>query len=920
MNPRTARTRIRRRFAATAAAATALALGCGPFGATSALAEGPVSVTNTETVQAYLNPDGTVTEARIYEQVAMEGRGRIDLANPVATEGLRNLDGFTDLPVRDGRLAESEQVDGQKRLRTVSNWDKGKLPLSVRASYFLDGKQVTANQVVGRSGELEVRYRVENITGREQTFTVDDGAGGKATRTERVVVPFVGQLQTTLPPGFTDVRSGEANMAGDGRGGTKLSYTMTLFGPIGAPTAEFGYRARISEGVIPPASLSGLPVNPLQSPSFKGGAASYAGGAESGRELANGAAKIDENLIKLRDGANTLVAGLLQLRDGSQQLKDGTAKAKDGTRQLANGAGELDNGANQIDQGAGKLDNGAKQLDNGARELDNGANQLNTGAKQLNTGAGALNNGATQLDDGASRLKDGTGQLVGGVTQIRDGLDKIDAGLVQMYGKVGELPNNPGLKELYAGIQKLKDGIGSQDDPKKLLGGLTALQKQLNDGGNGLLLLDKKIYRQGATKEESGAYQKINCAVQVINQLNNGGTDFDDYCYGEENAAQLKAAGLISGLPESNPVKKQIMTNLAAELAKGRDQLADPDNLGDPRDSSYIDGPKPDPNTATLQQALSYIGGRITNRAVPGIDELLCGLDNTATRSSGKECPKVDSSGAAKPGLQQGLGLVDNGVQQLVNGVVSQVQQGIGHPDQIAADAARENPATLRGGMRKLQGGGAQLADGAGKLDDGAGQLADGTGRLRDGTGQLVDGSGRLSDGTGKLVDGTGRLTEGTGQLSDGTGQLADGTGRLVDGTGRLVTGSGDLDRGMGQIDEGAGKVADGTKQAAEKAPAIPDGANQLHEQGSSKILDAGKKTAVDYGVKYAALQAGAQRADAEAMPVGAPQGAIGLTAYSLEIRGADGADGASLGRGLLGALLLVGAGVATVLAKRRLS
>ena len=893
MNPRTPRTtRFRNRLCAGAAAATALALGCGPFGATAALADGPVSVTNTETVQAYLEPDGTVTEARIYEQVAMEGRGRIELANPVATDGLRNLDGFTDLPVRDGRLAESEQVDGQKRLRTVSNWDSKKLPLSVRASYFLDGKPVTAQQVVGRSGELEVRYRVENLTGRDQSFTVDDGAGGKVTRTERVVIPFVGQLQTTLPAGFTDVRSGEANMAGDGRGGTKLSYTMTLFGPIGAPTAEFGYKARISEGVIPPASLNGLPVNPLQSPSFKGGAASYASGAQSGRELSNGAAKIDENLIKLRDGANTLVAGLLQLRDGSAQLKEGTAKAKDGTRQLSGGAGELDNGAKQLDQGAGKLDDGAKQLDNGAKEL-------NTGANQLNTGAG-------QLDSGAKQLKDGTGQLVGGVTQIRGGLDKIDAGLVQMYGKISELPNNPDLQRLYAGMQDLKAGIGSQDDPTKLLGGLTALQKQLNDGGDGLLLLDKKIYRKGATKEESGAYQKLDCAVQVIDQLNNGGTDFDEFCYGKENAAQLKALGLVSGLPESNPAKKQILASLGAELAKGRDQLADPKDLGDPKDSSYIDGPKPDPNTATLQQALTYIGGRIKYRAVPGIDELLCGLDNSATRSTGKQCPKTDSSGKPKPGLQQGLTLVDDGVHQLVNGVVTQSQDGIGRPEQIAADAAKENPTTLRGGMRKLRAGGAQLADGAGKLNDGAGQLADGT--------------GKLSDGTGKLVDGTGRLTDGTGQLRDGTGQLTDGTGRLVDGTGKLVTGTGELDQGMGQIDDGAGKVADGNKQASEKAPAIPDGANQLHEQGSSKILEAGKKTAADYGVRYAALEAGAKRADAEAMPVGAPEGAVGLTAYSLEIRGADGADGASLGRGLLGALLLVGAGVAAVLAKRRLT
>ena len=40
-------------------------------------------------------------------------------------------------------------------------------------------------------------------------------------------------------------------MAGDGKGGTKLSFTMTLFPPIGSDTATFGYTAEIADGVVP---------------------------------------------------------------------------------------------------------------------------------------------------------------------------------------------------------------------------------------------------------------------------------------------------------------------------------------------------------------------------------------------------------------------------------------------------------------------------------------------------------------------------------------------------------------------------------------------------------------------------------------------------------------------------------------------
>ena len=142
--------------------------------------------------------------------------------------------------------------------------------------------------------------------------------------------------------------SDEANIAGDGRGGTKMSFTMTLFGPIGKPEASFGYRANISDGVIPPATISALPVSPLDSPSFKGGAASYQSGATTGATLTAGATQIDANLLRLRDGAGELLAGLIKLSDGASNSTRGSPAPRllvqpslaDGANQAADGADE----------------------------------------------------------------------------------------------------------------------------------------------------------------------------------------------------------------------------------------------------------------------------------------------------------------------------------------------------------------------------------------------------------------------------------------------------------------------------------------------------------------------------------------------------------------------------------------------------
>ena len=285
---------------------------------------GDVAVVNTETVQVYLDAEGKIDSSRVYEQLTLTGNGSVDLANPIEESGLRNLDGFSGFEVANGSQRVSTDVDGVERLRTVSDYD-GELPLKVTVAYLLDGEEVEPGDVVGASGELEVRYKVQNVTGVEQTISYPDGSGGLTTDTVEVPIPIVGSLSTVAPPSFTNVQSGQANIAGDGKGGTRLSFTMTLFPPIGSDTVEFGYTATIKDGVVPNASVSALPVNPLQSPSFKTAGDSYESGSATGLQLAMGAETIDENLLKLRDGSAQLLSGLMRLSAGADQLNAGLA-------------------------------------------------------------------------------------------------------------------------------------------------------------------------------------------------------------------------------------------------------------------------------------------------------------------------------------------------------------------------------------------------------------------------------------------------------------------------------------------------------------------------------------------------------------------------------------------------------------------
>ncbi|GAA1703330.1 hypothetical protein GCM10009745_58460 [Kribbella yunnanensis] len=921
--------RITQGLAAVIAVPTVFVLTTSPALA-SATAD-PVTITNTETVQARLDPSGKVDTARIYEQLALTGNGKVKLTNPVSTKGLRNLDSWGGYSVKDGKMTVDTTVDGEQRLRTVSDFDKKKLPIKVAVTYTLNGKQLKKpGDVVGKKGRLEAHYVVENTSARSEPVTVTDGYGKQVTEQADVVIPMVGQLTTVLPPEFGNVSSNEANKAGDGKGGTKLSFTVTLFPPVGAATAEFGWSAQVKDAIVPEAELTALPVSPLDSPTFKTAVTGYESGAEKGTDLVEGGTELDTNLIKLRDGSQKLLSGLLQLNAGAKTLNEGMAnkiapganKVSSSLAQLAGGLSKLDTGASllrtkmgEAATGADQLNTGAGKLADGSKELNTGANKLAKGAGDLNTGAGKLAKGTKDVNAGAGKLKTGTGKLASGLTQatgkapqLIDGLNRVSGGLkdVQdgltlMYGQIGTLPKE--AEPLHAGISQLRAGIGSVDNPATLLGGLQRLKSQLNAAGPGI------------DKMRGG----VHCVSDALDAVSNGRSKergYSEACYGAAAAILNGPAGEGNRTAESNLVKKMILDSVAGRLGEIGDGPGD------------LDEPLPD--SAKLQVALAYLKGRLTERAVPGLTQLQCGLDNQV----------AGCAPGAKPGLDQGLQLVDTSVSKLVSTVVAKVQGGIGTPkDDPTNKTLRGGINGLQAGVGQIQAGGktllaglTQLSDGAdqvdsgmgslvtgsGQLKAGAGALADGTGKLKTGAGTLASGTGRLSAGVGVLVAGTKRLDNGLFLLSGGTGQLANGLGTAKDGTDQLAAGSKELATGIGTATDGSEKLAAGLTTAADKATGIPDGAKRLSAEGAQVLQKKGADTALDFGRRYGMLSAAAHRAKAEGMPYGAPEGAASATAYSLKLAGATGEGGRSWVRLFAGLALFAVAVGATGLIRRR--
>ncbi len=755
MHPRRSRTLTR--LAATTGG-IAMILAAGAFPAVAAEDDGDVQVINTETVQAYTDATGEVQSKRLYEQLALTGNGPVDLANPVELSGLRNLNGFGGFSTENGNQLVDVMVDGEKNLRSVSNYDK-ELPLQISVEYILDGEPISPKSLVGESGELEVIYTVQNVTNQAQTITYTDGKGGEIEESAEVMVPMVGSLETTVPSNFREVEGNGASMAGDGEGGTRLSWTMTLLAPLGADTVQLGYTAQVDDAVAPDASISALPVNPLDNPTLSNAAKSYKGGADTGEELAAGAAEIDSNLLKLRDGASDLLAGLIKLRNGADQLEDGLK--------------------NDAAPGASKLADGAGDLNDGLGDLEDGAGRLADGTGDLRDGVGDLSDGAGRLNDGAGKLADGTTRAEAGAKELTAGLKKIAAGLDQLSGVAGLGAAAEGIDQLQSGVQAIIAGFGSAGQDGTLIDGLTKLAAGLEqlETGQGQVVggLQQLADNTTGLPAAKGGVDQVKTGLD--DSLSTGGSL--DQLEGGLNAIKTNFCSLVPDAGGPPTARQQCIGTVDALLSGVSDSRSDLTTA-----------------SAGLGQVSTGLAGAITaitTQLIPGAQEIETGL------------------GDAKDGAQAAL----TGAQQLKAGA----QQVAGGLDalEVGLTKALAGVLQLANGADDAVAGGQELSSGLGELDAGAGQLSDGTGDLVDGVGQLGDGAAQLDDGAGQLADGASAAEAGSLLIANGAQELADGLLEAAGGSGLLAEGLATAAQSTPQLVDGASRLSEeGTKKLVE--------------------------------------------------------------------------------------------------------
>lgn len=704
----------------------------------------------TETVYSVLNSDGSISDTIVSSWLHDE-------------DGINNIKETLNLTdVKNIKSNEKPSKDGNTYTWNAKGNDvyyegtaTKQLPVSVKIRYELDGQEMSAKDMEGKSGHLKLMIsftnnysQVKNINGKSIVIHPSYLAGG---------------MLNMSTGKFSNVKCESGKIVNDG------TNEMLAFANIpglnetlkSAGLDKVNNQLGISDDVTVEADVNDFDLGSIMV------------GMTNEIDLASELGEIG-SVSELTDGIDQLIEADNQLIDGSKQLYDGTT-------QLKEQAAPLTGSSNQV-----------RQLSAGAIQLNDGVKALQTGISQYTAGASAINEGVNKLygiPQGAAAISSGMNtkgksgfSMVEASSTLRKGLDQLNsvAAGISAESYYNSLMDN--VKTAEAGVTKLQNEVLAPT--KTELGNLGDVLKKASSSLSGLSTLVGQLSSVEAAIEQDQTTVSSNNEKVTAN--NNKIASVNESV--EETKTQLQNA--ISSLKEARDTLKASGTD-TSDLNSKIDSLENAyNNIGNVDDMQKLDDlTKFNEQLENMPALLEKLKGTIVTvngymvSATESVGKLEGNLNTASERLTSMETLLGDSKGdmekmqAMIPTLQRNIDQLD----QLANGVdagVQSVNENIGKlssQSQAAVD-------TLKAGTTQLTSNNATLNGGASALSDATGTLAGQSGTFN----EMADGLDTLGKAFETLNSGAKQLYEGNEQFkSEGLDQLKE---KVDLGVGELET------------------------------------------------------------------------------------------------------------------------------------
>lgn len=682
-------------------------------------------------------------------------------------------------------------------------------PVTQKVTYYLDGKEISPEDLAGKSGKVKIRFDYTNTTSYTETVN-----GEKQT----VSVPFAAITGLVLGDGFEniEVTNGKAEVSDSSS--VVLGYALPgLKDSLGIKDGDLDGDVNIPEYMEMTADVKNFSMPAAMT--FVVNASDYV--STDGIDTSD----LDDMINDLKDASTQLQDGSKTLAEGTDTLSDGlsTLQSKLGT--FASGVGTLQSGLKTYTDGVSTLSGGLNTLGNSTGALVSGADKLNSGAGQLASGSATLKDGlksytdgASQLNAGLNQLNDNTGSLATGVTSLNDGAKTLSDGINAA---------NKGAAGVSAGVAQLKTSI---DTAKTGADSLAAGAKQVDDG---IGQLEQSLSDMPETIKDN-----INKSLEPLNELNVG-TLFKTLRYIDTDKI---TADNVSKAADA-------AVNHAEDIIKALTGMHDAD---------------PSATYSKIVVGLSQGKGAVS--VYSAVNQSV--TDSASTVKALKDGSAKVSEGASS--LDAGLGQLADGASKLSSGAsdlaTGTTKLATGATElQTGTQSLTDKLPELTNGITSLVNGSNELVKNNDTLNAGAALLNAGASQLSAGTQSLMNSVPTLTSGIKQLVDGSNTLVANNAQLNSGASQLADGTNQIVSGVDQLTTGSKTLSEGAHTLadgmvqfnEEGINKILDAyngdLKPFTDKLQAVIDAGEEY--QTYSAIAD-GQTGSVKFIYKLASIDA----------------------------------------------------------------
>ncbi len=347
------------------------------------------------------------------------------------------------------------------------------LPWDIAIKYLLDGKEISGEDLGGKSGALKILVSVKQNKKVNSIFFNNYA------------------LQITLSLDNRLCSSIKADNATIAEAGSKKQLAYTVLPGNGA---DIVVTADVHDFEMEPITINGIKLAldiDIDSNVF----------TEQISELANAIKGLD-------DGSSELLDGINWFSDGMQKYINGMKAFKDGLEQFSTGAGKLDEGASALKGGLSELTKQNDSIIAGAMAIQQATfDSVNSQLAGMGLGIPALTpenysailssipnldpvkkqlDGVVQFTQGIKSYLDGVSQLDSGASDLAKGISEFKLSASTISASANELYNAGA--ELNTAIKKLRDGLASyKTGTNQLREGTSSIDSEIDNKINEIL-------------------------------------------------------------------------------------------------------------------------------------------------------------------------------------------------------------------------------------------------------------------------------------------------------------------------------------------------------------------------------------------------------------------------------------------------